>query len=124
MTEKLEKIRNYCNDCDGEGDVSECCNGYVDDKRCLSCGRFCKIEVCHNCEGYGYQEFSLDDEVDVFVCAWSEEYLIDALFKPKGRDMESKTFTGVILELPDIWHAIVKIDKKKINIKVEDLSIR
>ena len=123
MTQKLEKIRSYCIECGGEGEVSNCCKAQVDNKRCVDCGRFCRIDVCYNCEGYGYQEFCVGDEVDVFVCVWSEEYLKEALYKPK-KVGDTKTFTGEIVEIVDNWNTFVKIDKKKIKVKIEDLETR
>lgn len=123
MTKKLEVIRDYCCECGGEGEVSHCCQAEVDDHRCLSCGRYCKKEVCYSCEGYGHTEYRLGDEVDIFVCVWSEDYLKKQFYGWKD-DMSSKTHTGDIVEIVDNWNLIVKVGRKKINVKVEDISTR
>ena len=123
MSDKITRIRDYCDECGGEGDVSGCCSAEVDENRCVSCGRFCQSEPCHNCEGMGHVEFNVGDEVDIFVCGWSEMYLREQLHEPKDIE-DTKTFTGKILEFPSRWDSIVKVGKKKVNIKIEDLSVR
>ena len=122
MSKKLEKIRNFCAECDGEGEVSVCCQAGVHEGRC-ECGKFCKSDYCCYCEGNGYTEYSLGDEVDIFVCVWSEEYLQKQLYVPKEVG-DTKTFTGDIVEIVDKWNVVVKIGRKKVNVKIEDLSIR
>ena len=123
MSEKIIKVRDFCDHCDGEGNVSECCEGYIDEHRCGSCGRFCSVNLCHNCNGEGHTDYHIGDEVDVFVCVWSEDYLQDQLHKTKDPD-DSKTFTGKIIEFVDKWNAVVLIGKKKISVKIEDISFR
>ena len=124
MTKKLEIIRDICNECGGEGEVSHCCRAEIDeDNRCLACGRYSRKDVCNNCEGWGHTEYKLGDEVDVFVCVYSDDYLKDALYKPKKLG-DTKTFVGNIVDIPDNWHVDVKIGRKKINIKLEDIEIR
>jgi len=125
VTQKLEKIRDFCNECDGEGEVSECCQGGCDEHRCSECGRFCRTDVCHNCEGQGCTEYCLGDEVEVFVCVWSEEYLKDQLYRPKAVG-DTKTYEGKLVEIVDNWNVRVRIPKKRktVDIKLEDISTR
>ena len=122
MTQKLEIIRDFCDQCGGSGDVSSCCSAEFDDGRCSECGRFCIAEHCHNCEGQGFTEYSLGDEVDIFVCVWSEDYLKEQLYVPKEVG-DTKDFSGVIVELVDNWNVIVKVGKKLVNVKIEDIGI-
>jgi len=123
MSEIIKQVRDYCEECQGEGHISECCSAEVDNGRCISCGRFCSKDVCHNCEGAGYLEYKVGDEVDIFVCVWSEDYLKNQLYKPKELG-DTKDFTGKIIEFPDRWNVVVKVGKKKINVKLEDISVR
>lgn len=123
MNEKITKVEKHCHECGGEGDVSGCCSAEVDGGRCMSCGRFCHVDECHDCSGHGCLEFNVGDQVDIFVCAWTEQYLQDQLYKSKHVN-DSKTFTGKIIDFVDEWNAIVKVGKKKINVKLDDLNIR
>ena len=54
---------------------------------------------------------------------WSEEYLKDQLYRPKEVG-DTKDFTGKLIEIIDDWNTIVKIGKKKVNVKIENLSKR
>ena len=123
MSEKLEKIRDFCEHCYGSGDVSACCNAEVDDGRCQACGRFCKIDVCHNCDGRGYNEYHVGDEVEVFVCVWTDEYLKDLLYHPK-KVGDTRTYRGKIVEFIDKWNVRVRVPKKRkvIEVKLEDIE--
>jgi len=123
MSEKITRVRDYCDHCGGEGDVSECCSAEVDEHRCVDCGRFCGKDVCQYCEGAGYIEYNIGNEVDIFVCVWSEDYLTKQLHKPKDVD-DVKTYSGKIVEFIDRHNAIVKVGKKKINVKIEDIQFR
>lgn len=122
MTKKLEIIRDFCDQCCGSGDVSGCCSAEVDDGRCSECGRFCTAEHCHCCEGQGFTEYSVGDEVDIFVCVWSEEYLQKQLYVPKAVG-DTKDFSGEIVEIIDNWNLVVKVGRKKVNVKIEDIGI-
>jgi len=51
----------YCDDCYGEGSISDCCMDGVDDGRCMQCGKFAKTTVCANCEGAGHVDFYVGD---------------------------------------------------------------
>lgn len=123
MGKKLEKIREICRECGGEGKLSSCCQAESYDGRCGICGRFCKIEICHDCYGEGFNTYKLGDEVEIFVCIWSEEYLKDQLYRPKKLG-DSKNFDGKLIEILDNWNVIVKVGRKKIKVKIEDISIR
>ena len=122
MGEKITEVRDFCDKCDGEGNVSECCGAYTNEHRCASCGRFCSVDSCHNCNGEGHIDYHIGDEVEVFLCVWSEDYLQDQLYKPKDYG-DSKTFIGKIVEFVDKWSAVVLIKKKKVDVKLEDLTI-
>jgi len=119
----VDKITKHCDECQGEGYVSACCSMEVDGKKCLGCGKFCKKEVCHYCGGQGYFEYKAGDEIEVFICIYSPEYLKDALYKPKKLG-DTKTFNGKIIALTDNWTAVVKIKRKKeeFKIKIDDLT--
>lgn len=123
MSEKLEKIRDFCCECGGEGKTSHCCQDELDDDRCTNCGRYCKKDVCGYCEGRGYTEYHVGDEVEVFVCVYSDDYLKDQLYKPKAVG-DTKTFQGKILGFEDRWNALVKIGRKKVRVKIDDLTMR
>lgn len=51
-------MRVECDYCGGEGNFSSCCGCYADedDRRCNCCGKFCVIEECFACDGYGLVE--------------------------------------------------------------------
>jgi len=123
MSNKIVEVKIFCDECGGEGEVSSCCNTEFDEHRCGGCGRFCGVDTCHNCEGAGYNEYHVGDEVDVFVCIWSEEYLQNQLYKPKYAG-DSKEFTGKIIEFVDKWNTVLRIGKKKVNVKLDDISQR
>ena len=130
MGEKVTEVRDYCDECGGEGDVSGCCSAEVDDGRCVNCSRFCYTDPCHNCEGAGHVDYHIGDEVDIFLCVWSEQYLTDQfkdlkIFGRLPKEVgDSRIFTGNLIEFTDRWNVIVKIGKKKINVKLEDISTR
>jgi len=119
----IKKVRQYCEDCYGVGEVSSCCNSDCENGRCLLCGRYCKEVPCDNCWGQGYIDYEVGDEVEIFVCAYSDEYLWNSLHKPKHIE-DSKTFTGKIKSFIDDKNAVVRIGRKEVNIEIKDLSIR
>lgn len=124
MGTKLKTIREYCNDCNGEGMVSSCCHAEHFANRCGECGKFCRSEPCHECHGQGYEEYSIGDEVVIFLCVYSEKYLLEQFnYKPKKLG-DNKTFEGEIVEFIDKFNANVKINKKIYNVKIQDLEVR
>jgi hypothetical protein len=112
-----------CNECYGEGSFSSCCCEYIDNGKCLLCGKFCKRDVCSKCEGYGKIEYNIGDDVEIFVCAYSSEYLKENLYQSKGYN-DFKTFKGKIIKIIDSFHLLVKIKyyKKELKINIEDLE--
>lgn len=78
-----EYLQMVCMECGGEGEISMCCQDSIYQGRCACCGRYSKTDVCCNCNGYGVLEYRVGDEVEVFVCVWSPEYLKDLLYVPK-----------------------------------------
>lgn len=121
---KLTQISKPCNQCDGAGYVSNCCQAPMDERenRCEYCGKFCIKVYC--CEGY--EVFKVGDEVDIFVCVYSPKYIKEYFHKPKKLG-DSKTYTGTILEIVDEFHVIVKVKysrKQPIKINIEEISER
>jgi len=117
-------IEKWCLECNGEGELSQCCGDYVDNGKCCICGRFCKTYVCCDCEGSGYLRFSKDDEVEVFVCIYSPDYLKELLYVPKKLG-DSKTYRGVITKIfPDDNRAEVKLEGKrnKVVVHIDELN--
>ena len=124
MPEPLKTVREYCMECNGTGDLSSCCNAEVDAGRCMQCGKFCKTNCCYDCNGEGYNEYSVGDEVEIFICIWSDEYLRNQVaFKPKHVG-DVKTYKGKIIEFKDRWNAVVKIWGREITVKIDDLDMR
>ena len=72
--------------------------------------------------GQGFSEDCLGDEVDIFVCVWSEDYLKEHLYVPKEVG-DTKDFSGVLVEIVDNWNVVVKVGKKNVNVKIEDIGI-
>lgn len=99
-----------CDECYGEGSLSSCCAGGVHDGKCDICGKFCKKEMCFQCEGRGLIEYNINDDVEIFVCAFSSESLKDQInYYPKNID-QIKTFKGKIIEI---------INNKKIKVYIK-----
>jgi hypothetical protein len=118
-------IEKWCLECNGEGMISRCCGDYVDGNKCACCGRFCKADVCCDCEGAGYLRFAKDDEVEVFVCVYSPEYLKELLYRPKKYG-DAKTYRGVITKIfPDDNRAEIKLQGKrnKVVVDIDELSV-
>jgi len=129
-TKKLEKIRNLCHECSGEGEVSQCCQAEVmvvnGRKRCYACTRFCKSDYCGNCNAEGWLEYKVGDEVLVFVCMFSRRELQDQLYHSKNKG-DTKTFEGKIVEIVSDDEVMVKIKYRKsglVKINVDDLEVR
>jgi hypothetical protein len=118
-------IEKWCLECNGEGRISACCGEYVSpDNRCGICGRFCKTDWCCECNGEGYRRYARDDEIEVFVCIWSPDYLKDLLYKPKKQG-DTKTYRGVITKIfPDDNRAEVRLrgKKEKMIIDIDELN--
>lgn len=126
MEKVINKIHKICDECDGEGVTSCCCdmaaykknNTYV----CSYCNKFCKVHYC--CEGD--VEFKVGTKVRIYVCTYTPEYLKDLLYKPKKLE-DSKHFYGEIVELCDDYNALVKIkyrrDKTPIKFDIQHISL-
>ncbi|MFW6242816.1 MAG: hypothetical protein ACOC2W_01520, partial [bacterium] len=63
-TNNKNTLTRPCDQCMGEGDVSSCCEEYIDNNRCSICGKFCKKSVCVYCDGIGYLEYNINDNVE------------------------------------------------------------
>jgi len=107
----------------GDGQISECCHDVTDGNRCSLCGKFCHIEVCMDCNGQGFTDFHIGDEVEIFVCVWSPQYLIENLYKVKNCD-DSKFFRGKITKLIDDRTVEVKVNRKLLNIGIDEIISR
>jgi len=116
-------IEKWCLECNGEGEISACCQDYVDNGRCAVCGRFCKTDTCCECEGQGYLRFGVGDEIEVFVCVYSPAYLKELLYSPKELG-DAKTYRGTITKLVDEHHVEVKLrgKAKPVKIHIEELQ--
>ena len=68
-------------------------------------------------------EYNVGDDVDVFVCQWSSDYLKKNLHKPKKTD-DSKFFVGKIISIIDNYKVQVKVKNKVLDINVDDILIR
>jgi hypothetical protein len=110
-------IEKMCLECCGEGEMSACCQDYVNNGRCAACGRFCKTDYCCECQGEGRLRFCKGDEVEVFVCVWSPEYLKELLYMPK-KVGDTKTYRGEITKIIDDWNAEVKLRGKRDRVKI------
>lgn len=121
---KMKTVTRCCDECCGTGDISWCCGAGVDAGRCEVCGRFCKARPCDNCWGAGYLKYDVGDDVEVFVCCWSPEYLKDLLYRPKKLG-DTKTYSGKITDIIDEFKFEVHIDqkRKKYVIGVEELIL-
>ena len=108
MSKKLEKIRKICMECGGEGKISRCCQAEAWQGKCGNCGRFCKTDYCPYCDGVGYLDYRVGDNIQVFICVWSPEELKDQLYHPKVLG-DTKTYEGKIVEFEDEFSAWVKI---------------
>ncbi len=121
---KLTQISKTCHQCEGAGYISSCCDAPINEheNRCEYCGKFCKKNYC--CEGY--ETFKVGDEVDIFVCIYSPEYIKNYFYKPKKQG-DNKTYQGIILEIIDESNVIVKVKysrKEPIKINIEEISER
>lgn len=123
MTKKLEKIVNICPECGGEGVLSKCCDNYIDNGRCLACGRFCKKDFCHECGGEGTMTYEIGTEVHIFVCVWSDISLqLELDYFPEAVG-DTKTFRGKISDIVDDWNVKVRIGRKKYKISINELTL-
>lgn len=121
---EIKRLTRCCDECCGTGDVSCCCGSGVDVGRCEVCGRFCKARPCDNCGGAGYLEYRVGDDVEVFVCCWSPEYLKEMLYKPKKLG-DTKTYSGKITDIIDEFKLEVRVyqKRKKYVIGVEEIYL-
>ena len=118
-------LKRWCEHCYGE-DLSECCDAEVDGNRCLVCGKFCTSRPCHECEGRGYMEYRVGNEVLIFVCIYSGN-AVKELYDPKKLG-DTKTFEAVITDIIDDFNIEVRIKykrgKKTYVLSPDDLEIR
>jgi hypothetical protein len=79
------------------------------------------------CQGRGYVEYGVGDEVLIFVCIYSDESLKTQLYCPK-RLGDTKTFEAVITDIIDDFNIEVRIKykrgKKTYVLSPYDLEIR
>lgn len=119
LVKDMKSTEHYCDDCGGSGDISSCCDAELDGNRCMSCNRFCSIDVCLACQGAGSLTYSVGDNVDIFVCAYSSDKLKKQLYNAK-KVGDSKTFSGKITKILDKgWSLKVKVKRKPKEVKVE-----
>lgn len=118
----ITEVRNFCHECNGDGNVSSCCEFIIDDNRCGLCGKFTKVKPCYHCDGNGEIKYELGDKVEIFICAWSPKYLMDTLYEINEVG-QSKTFKGTIVKIIDEFNVIVSIKWKKYKINVDDLLL-
>jgi hypothetical protein len=119
---ELTQISKPCNECGGAGFLSSCCNAPIYERvnRCMYCGKFCSKNFC--CEGY--EIFKVGDDVHIFVCVYSPEYIKQYFHKPKKLG-DCKSFTGKILKIIDDFNVLVKVKysrKEPIKINVGEIS--
>lgn len=119
----LTQISKPCNQCDGAGFLSSCCDAPIDDRdnRCEYCGKFCRKNFC--CEGYDI--FKVGDEVEIFVCIYSPEHIKEYFYKPKKLG-DNKSYRGEILEIIDDFNVLVKVRysrKEPIKLSIEEISV-
>ena len=123
MSKNLEKIINVCPECGGEGVLSECCSNYIEDSRCLDCGRYSRTDCCHECNGEGVMKYEVGTEVEIFVCVWSSlDIQLELDYHPEAVG-DTKTFKGKISDIVDEWNVKVRIGRKKYNVSVEELTL-
>lgn len=120
----VKKMRVWCDECYSEGELSDCCDAGAGDGRCELCGRFCSTHPCHNCEGSGYLEYRVGDEVLIFVCVWSPEH-VQKLYNPK-KVGDTKNFEGKIVDILDDQQIAVRVKYRKqpMIFNPEDLEVR
>lgn len=118
----LKKLVKTCPDCYGYSDMSQCCGEMAEPTKntyvCGGCGKFCRADVCHTCEGYGELTFEKGTEVRFFISkvfdANSSCYGIEELYKRfKIHKKEfGKSFTGVVkgVACDSLSEVVVKVD--------------
>lgn len=127
MKNKNTQIRKICDECNGEGYISSCCNMGVNGNQCSYCGKFTKKIYCNECYG-GEITYKLNDYVRIYVGAYSNVYLHEKLYNPKHIN-DSKTFEGKILEIIDDFYVKVMIidendnDLMELKLNIEDIEI-
>lgn len=118
----LDVLTQYCSECMGSGEVSSCCGSDVEGNRCTLCNKFCRVEVCMDCNGQGFNEYRINDEVEIFVCVWSPEYLRKSLYDTNEIG-DTKTFRGKIIKIIDDFTVEVKVKWNGIHkIKIDDIT--
>jgi hypothetical protein len=111
----LNIISKICDECDGTGCVSRCCDAPVYDYQCSFCFRFAKKDICHNCGGEGRIKFSVGDKIILFICMYSPEDLKEKFYMSKKMG-DVKTFKGKIIEIVDEFNVLAKINYKGVHV--------
>lgn len=122
---KNDNLIISCDECYGEGSMSSCCGENVYNGKCGVCGKFCKEEVCLECNGRGLIEYNINDDVEIFVCTFSSKSLKDQInYHPKKRG-QFKTFKGKIKEIVDDKKikVYIKYYKKEIIINPNEVEL-
>ena len=111
-----KKAIQLCPECYGDGEMSECCNGSVDadisgkKTRCAICNKFCRIDICHECQGEGEIIYRIGVPVEFYVDRYSPQWLQELLYRPKpGLLNNTKGFKGTIVDIVDHFTVYVKI---------------
>lgn len=115
----MNSITLICGECNGYGESSSCCNDYINNNKCNCCGKFCRSEICYECDGEGEIIYSIGDHVEINVNIYSLNSLKKELsYYPKNLQ-DSKTFNGNIIQIVDKNYCKVKIKYSKKEIKIQ-----
>lgn len=122
MNKKRTTIRIDCLKCNYDGDVSSCCGAEADGNRCTLCNKFCSVHPCGDCEGMGYNEFTVGETYEIFVCIHSPEELKRTLYNTKELG-DAKSFECELKEIIDDFTVRVEVEGKKnlLTISVDEL---
>jgi len=63
----MKWITRVCDNCSGGGETSRCCDAEIENNKCLSCNKFAASVVCMDCNGSGYYEWFVGQQVKVYV---------------------------------------------------------
>lgn len=111
------KIYKVCRECAGSGQgYSNCCDSEIDNGRCISCGRFCKNNICYECEGSGSFEIEKKSEVEFYVNKDSPKYL-------KAQLKKRKTYRGIVKFIIDKETVLVRLSSKLVAVKINDIDV-
>lgn len=119
----MNNITLICGECCGYGESSSCCNDYIDNNKCNCCGKFCRSDMCYECEGKGKIKYSIGDDVEINLNLYSSDSLKKELSYHPKNIKDSKIINGKIIEILDKNYCKVKIKYSKKEIKIQYINL-